>query len=234
METEIEKVNSFCDLILGKIQEKIENVFESKEWKNSETYKFDIETPVKKINNLIDKHKTKTDEFDKQKQDAKKKLLKHFAAEFIKEIKPKEKQKTIKDKESKLSRLKDEIEKLNQEIAEIDRKLSNELKGAERINEYLKLYFGKGNIIIDITSDKKYCLRRNGVRATNLSEGEKTAIAFAYFITRLDDRHTELENTVIYLDDPISSLDSNHLYNTFSVIKRKLDKCKQLFISTRN
>lgn len=75
---------------------------------------------------------------------------------------------------------------------------------------------------------------RNGRDATNLSEGEKTAVAFSYFMTRLEDKETGIFNAIIFIDDPISSLDSNHLYNTFAVVQAKLENCKQLFVSTHN
>ncbi|WP_413906522.1 AAA family ATPase [Candidatus Endomicrobiellum trichonymphae] len=48
---------------------------------------------------------------------------------------------------------------------------------------------------------------------------------------------------MVYIDDPVSSLDSNHLFNIYSFIrdifyehknKKHICKCKQLFISTHN
>src|SRR5690606_19804713 len=99
------------------------------------------------------------------------------------------------------------------------------------------------------TTDKKFQLLRGTVIARNLSEGEKTAISFAYFTAKLEEQNNKLSDTIIYIDDPISSLDSNHLFNIYSFIKKtfyefKLDpgtnkkvhtaKCKQLFISTHN
>lgn len=53
-------------------------------------------------------------------------------------------------------------------------------------------------------------------------------------MTRLEDRDTDLSNSIIFLDDPISSLDGNHLFNTYAFIKAKLTDCKQLFVSTHN
>jgi Uncharacterized protein conserved in bacteria len=75
---------------------------------------------------------------------------------------------------------------------------------------------------------------RDGSDAKNLSSGEKTAIAFSYFLTRLEDRETDISKAMVFIDDPISSLDSNHLYNTFAVIQAKLSDCHQLFVSTHN
>ncbi|MDH5415110.1 MAG: AAA family ATPase, partial [Flavobacteriaceae bacterium] len=81
--------------------------------------------------------------------------------------------------------------------------------------------------------------------ASNLSEGEKTAIAFSYFLTKLQELR-ELHKAVVYIDDPISSLDSNHIFQVASIIKTTffyqetpgtgewLSKCKQIFLSTHN
>lgn len=77
-------------------------------------------------------------------------------------------------------------------------------------------------------------LVRSGEVAKNLSEGEKTAITFSYFIAKLNDKNTTKNDTIVFLDDPISSLDSNHLFNIYSIIQNELKDCKQVFISTHN
>ncbi|MCK4818315.1 AAA family ATPase, partial [bacterium] len=77
-------------------------------------------------------------------------------------------------------------------------------------------------------------LERSGHRADNLCEGEKTAIAFSHFMTTLEDRNTNLADTIVFIDDPVSSLDCNHLFHTYAFIESKLVDCKQLFISTHN
>jgi wobble nucleotide-excising tRNase len=44
----------------------------------------------------------------------------------------------------------------------------------------------------------------------------------------------DLSKTIVYVDDPISSLDSNHLFSMYSFVKNKLGNAHQLFISTHN
>jgi len=108
-------------------------------------------------------------------------------------------------------------------------------------------YFGKDDIKINVNAGNKFELQRSLLPAKNLSEGEKTAIAFAYFIVSLEEKGRHLSDTIVYIDDPISSLDSNHLFNTYSLIRDKFyyfdandlhdkHKCraKQFFISTHN
>ena len=100
-----------------------------------------------------------------------------------------------------------------------------------------KNYFPKSRIEIE---NDKFTLVRCGYQASNLSEGEKSAIAFAYFLTELkalrNDSPPKLPNTIVFIDDPISSLDSNHIFQVRSLIQSffKEDNYAQLFISTHN
>jgi wobble nucleotide-excising tRNase len=126
------------------------------------------------------------------------------------------------------------IGELDTEIRELERALADAAKGAERINELLVAYFGKGDLRVIVSPDKRFQIVRDDVVAKNLSEGEKTAIAFAYFITLVQDGRHPLEDTRIVIDDPISSLDASHLFNTYALIKTQLSNCRQLFISTHS
>lgn len=123
-------------------------------------------------------------------------------------------------------------------------------KGRETLNERIALLLESDGIRIDVVTrggTDRFALRRNGHPARNLSDGERTAIAFAYFLTKLKE-HKNLEDVIVYIDDPISSLDSNHVFQVYAIIKnlffRKsvgaqgkakwVTACKQLFISTHN
>jgi wobble nucleotide-excising tRNase len=82
----------------------------------------------------------------------------------------------------------------------------------------------------------KFKIMRDGAEANNLSEGECSLIAFCYFIAKMEDELNSLK-LIIYIDDPISSLDSNHVFFMFSLIDSVIaqpQKYTQLFISTHN
>ena len=102
------------------------------------------------------------------------------------------------------------------------------------INELLQAYFGHSSVQISVTGQKRYQILRDGAVAKNLSEGEQTAICFSYFITRVIDGRHPLADTVVVIDDPISSLDSGHLFNTYALIKTKLAGARQLFMLTHS
>ncbi len=76
--------------------------------------------------------------------------------------------------------------------------------------------------------------RRENFPASNLSDGEKTAITFAYFLATLENNGASIGQAIVFIDDPISSLDSNHIYAIYALITKRLDSCLQIFVSTHN
>lgn len=92
---------------------------------------------------------------------------------------------------------------------------------------------GRKDIILT-ANEKGYSIKRNGVIAKNLSEGEKTAIAFCYFISKMEEKGFEIKDSLIVVDDPISSLDTNALYAAGAFIRMHLQHANQLMILTHN
>lgn len=144
-----------------------------------------------------------------------------------------------------------EIRDAETEVQALRAKQKDERKGAERVNALLNNFFGHDGIKLEARdgADKatvKFEITRNGKSAYNLSEGECSLIAFCYFIAKLDDPESKGKDLIIYIDDPISSLDGNHIFFMFSLIESLITKpvkkpdgsnsyrYKQLFISTHN
>lgn len=195
----------------------------------------------KLLTDIIRAHNLRTHEFEKEKTAALNLLLKHYASAFVQKEKLSASKKKLGELDTAIAVAAKDVIDVEKRVKEIETKLSETVKGAETINKHLGQYFGKGDIVVKVTPDNKFQLLRGGKVAKNLSEGEKTAIAFAYFCTKVDEKNNVLSDTVIYIDDPISSLDANHLFNTYSFIRNKFYddasralKCKQLFISTHN
>jgi wobble nucleotide-excising tRNase len=67
-----------------------------------------------------------------------------------------------------------------------------------------------------------------------LSEGDKSAIALAFFFAKLAVDSTNLGNKIIVFDDPISSFDSHRKKETLLSLSRLSKSCKQLFLLTHN
>lgn len=193
-----------------------------------------IAAAVESINKTIAEHNDRTAAFDKKRQEAFETLEKHYAALFIREEKYNESLQQIADLKKTISEQTKKLGELDAEIRKLEEELSEAAKGAEQINDLLAAYFGASDLRVTVSPEKRFQIVRGSAVAKNLSEGEKTAVAFAYFITRVQDGRSPLADTRIVIDDPVSSLDANHLFNTYALIKTQLAACRQLFISTHS
>ncbi len=122
---------------------------------------------------------------------------------------------------------------LEKEINEIEAGLKSHRPPVDELNRDLQSYLGHAELHL-VAEDTGYRLTRSGQPATDLSEGEKTALAFLYFLRRLSDVSFNLNKGIVVIDDPVSSLDANSLYYAFGFIKAKTKDAVQLFIFTHN
>lgn len=189
-------------------------------------------------------------EFDKKQNQAKNKYTEHFIASFLiaENYRGVEARKnTIETRVKKILSL---ILQKENKIQECRNKLDSVDKGKDELNSFIRKFLNREDLKIDITEDKYFVLNRNGKLATHLSDGEKTAIAFSHFMVVLKSLKDEgkLKDYIIFIDDPISSLDANHIAQVYSLINsfffqkgvnsenpEKICNCfQQLFISTHN
>jgi wobble nucleotide-excising tRNase len=249
LETEITNFNNAIESLTKDLESKKGKPFDRLEVTTFSDNKTALETALKNFNSVIITNDLRTAGFTTEKNAAIEKLKEHFAAEFETTETYSTIQTQLINEQTAIDAKGVTIEGQKQAITLIKSQLDETVKGAGVVNDYLKVFFGKDDIQITPTIDKKFQLLRGTDVAKNLSEGEKTAIAFAYFTAKLEEQNNKIADTIIYIDDPISSLDSNHLFNIYSFIKNtfyefKLDpatnkkvhtaKCKQLFISTHN
>jgi wobble nucleotide-excising tRNase len=193
-----------------------------------------VDATLVAVNKIIAENNSRTAEFDRGRQEAFERLEKHYAASFVRDQKYNEKLQEIVDLKAAIAGQQTKVAQLGADIRNLEQELSEVAKGAERINDLLAAYFGKDDLRVVVSADKRFQMHRAGVVAKNLSEGEKTAIAFAHFITRVQDGRTPIADAIVVIDDPISSLDANHLFNTYALIKTQLSDCRQLIISTHS
>lgn len=121
--------------------------------------------------------------------------------------------------------------------AELENDLKDVIKAGSEFNKLLSQFLGRDELALEYdekTKGYKVIRKESGNKARCLSEGEKTAIAFIYFLTKVKENGNLLKNSIIVFDDPISSFDSNHLYNAYSFIVNYFEDSKQLFILTHN
>ncbi len=122
---------------------------------------------------------------------------------------------------------------LRSEIRRLEMEITEHRRPAEELNDDLTRYLGHKDLQLEVR-DNGYVLNRNGIPATQLSEGETTAIGLLYFLKSLTDHRFEISKGVVVLDDPVSSLDSNSLFLAFGFIQERTKEAGQLFVLTHN
>ena len=125
------------------------------------------------------------------------------------------------------------ITALQKRITENKNRISSSGLACDELNDKLSTFLGRSEIRFALDEDG-YVIMRSGKVVKNLSEGEKTAIAFIYFTIHLKDLDFDISNGIVVVDDPISSLDSNSLFQAFSFLKNAVKDARQVFILTHN
>lgn len=194
---------------------------------------------VKKLTELFNKHNQKTDQFDTAKNHAVHEIETHHLRSIQAEIQSFDAQlKTAEDAITLLhegDKEKNELnlEDLGNDIITKKKAISNAHKAGERLSSLLKTFLGRDDLQFS-SEDEGYSIFRSGKRAKRLSEGERTAVAFIYFIVQLEGQDFNKNDGIVVIDDPISSLDANSIYQAFAFLKNAIQDVKQVFLLTHN
>ena len=129
--------------------------------------------------------------------------------------------------------LRSSIAALRADVLKLDGEVKEHRRPAEQINADLASYLGRKDITLAV-EDAGYRIMRDGIPATKLSEGERTALAIIYFLKSLEDRGFDKTKGIVVIDDPVSSLDASALFYAFSFIQDRTKDVGQLFITTHN
>ncbi len=209
-----------------------------------------IEQWIDNVKCVFDESNSIIDNFDTVQKEAKEKYKKHLISQHLIDIQYKEVQRKKLIEECGIAKFKHAIVQKTKEKEELNSKLNSIEKGKQELEDYIKLFLNREDLRIEPTSDNYFILKRGNKKARNLSEGEKTAVAFSHFMVSLKSLKDEgkLNDYIVFIDDPISSLDANHIAQVSSLINsfffqrglnptdpNKVCKCfQQLFISTHN
>jgi wobble nucleotide-excising tRNase len=195
-----------------------------------------VETPVcptefKDIEKLVQIHNEKSENFTSQQNEARR--LMEWAAvceEFDAYSASKNELLRIKDT---LQASIDEKRRLENLVDELEAQILDHRRPADELNADLRSYLGHSEISFEVEGGG-YRIRRGEKPAGHLSEGERSAIAFLYFLTSLRSKDFDLKNGVVVIDDPISSLDSSALFHAFGYMREHTNDAKQLIVLTHN
>ena len=196
----------------------------------------DLLDAAKAINELIESNNNKTksliEDKEKIRQELRYSLINDFLiqidySKIIDKIK-KDTEKNEKVAENLLA-LEKVISKKEKLIQDKQKEIGKETNAALMVNKYLKDFFGHDSLYLDVENrhvsdneiEKGFKIKRGNEDAFNLSEGECSLIAFCYFMAKIEDElhaSNAKENLIVYIDDPISSLDNNHIFFIFGLI----------------
>lgn len=245
-----ENVKKSLESLKKQLLSKKEDLFGTKEFISVTDYTKELESYIQGYNEIVEQNNQFTKNLQKKKKEAQTLLRLYEIHTFVSAIDYKgsvenigrlETQKNQKETEKKS--LDSKIKSKEDEIEQLKAKMNDEQKGAEKVKDYLSDFFGQFHLSLkaekehDEDKSYKFSILRDGNPAYNLSEGECNMIAFCYFMAKLEDVSTQGKKPIIWIDDPISSLDSNHIFFVYSMIHKKIvadDNYEQLFISTHN
>ncbi len=134
----------------------------------------------------------------------------------------------------------EEVQVLDAKVRVLKQKAKNTHESATALNTLFKVVFPYRKIeITDNDDGTGYILKRDGANCSfiSLSEGEKNFIALAYFIYSINDAQNKLATDgVVLIDDPVSSLDKQAIFQIFSILVNEIKKNpgRQYFILTHN
>jgi len=221
-------------IIVEALTQKLTHIESSLTWAVELTRAGEGRTILEALNDLIRRHNQFANQLAQTKSSAKAALEQHFAAQLFRNN-------DLNGKENRLAAVRQRVAdatsamgQIGVRITAIELQVRQQSIAAARLNDVLRFLLAGNNIDVAAVGDGLFEFRRDGVAAANLSDGEKTAIAFGYFLISLEANGAVLADTIVFIDDPISSLDSNHIYAVYGLISERLAACRQLFISTHN
>ncbi|RAI69301.1 hypothetical protein DOZ80_14210 [Pseudomonas fluorescens] len=189
------------------------------------------------IEEIVSLHNEKAINFQNQISSAKSSLELHFLTEELNDCEFIKNQQLHDSHTQPIIDLSKIVKDISDEIFELEKKLNNESIGAEEFNKLLHKFLGRNQISLRFDKVRKgYQILRapEDTPAKNLSEGEKNAIGLIYFLTKLSENDRDISKSIVVFDDPVSSFDSNNLFNAHSFLRNHCQTAQQLFILTHS
>lgn len=221
-------IKGIIDILKKKKSDMISDVYTDEFLRLVDQLSFDYEV-FESILKIIEAHNEKSAEFQKNIKKAQKLVENHHISEFADEISSFEN--ALNEKNTELTAQRKLLDSIVHKISVLEQEVKNSQLPADAINKDIEFIMGRSELFFT-NSDLGYQIKRKGKLAKNLSKGEENAIALIYFFNTLMDVNADAKNTIIVLDDPISSFDSNFYYNAISYIREKTNQAGQVFIFT--
>ncbi|MBI5791136.1 MAG: AAA family ATPase [Rhodocyclales bacterium] len=188
-------------------------------------------TAFDQLKGLVERHNKHTDSFDAEVNNAREALAKDEVLKALPDWQ--EKSGKVSTARENATAAREEAEKIKKQIADLELEVRQHRRPAEELNEEVAAYLGRDELRFEVEQNG-YRITRGSQPATHLSDGERTAIAFLYFLKSLKGTDFDMETGVVVIDDPVSSLDANSLFSAFGFMKQRTATAGQLFVLTHN
>ena len=187
---------------------------------------------VAALEKVVAAHSKKIDSHDKDARRVELYHVKNFVDEY------KRLKKDHADKERVRNDLKEEERRLSKRVSELENIDGDPVPGADELTDYVARLLGRNELRFSVSDEgKHYIIERNGAPASNLSEGEQTAIALLYFLVSVRKDKVQGDPPIVVIDDPVSSLDNEILFGVSAHMWSELvenDYADQVFLMTHN
>jgi wobble nucleotide-excising tRNase len=247
------KYNDSLDYLLGQLKARKDDIINTKELELPADHSSELIAVFGPYEAVCIKANDYTNTLSSEQTKARDALRLREVVDFIATIKYTEQLASIaelKNQYDEAYRKKDQVdgEIANKEllIESKKRELNDEEKGAIKVNEYMNNFFGNNYLSLEAKKHRegepdlkriRFEVIRDGKKAYHLSEGECSLLAFCYYLAKLEDVDTKGTKPIIWIDDPISSLDGNHIFFVYSLLNAEIvskANFAQFFISTHN
>lgn len=187
-----------------------------------------IDSFLSQLSELIDAHYAKTSTLTDLGKRACQRIEDHHVAAAITEHD--RLSEAVAAAEGQLEKARTATSVAEAQLRDLQASITPHADSADELNRDLERYLGHSDLRFEVAEDGYQIVRRGERNARGLSEGERTAIALLYFLQSLKERDLDISRCVVVLDDPVSSLDSNSLFNAFSFIQERTKEVGQLVV----
>jgi wobble nucleotide-excising tRNase len=198
----------------------------------------DFNEVLERVHELSTRHNQRIAEGQSKAEEVGRRLERHLAARELQKASYFEKAKHDSTARSSAGEDAQTVRQIAQKLEELKAKRSDTKGACREINTLIELFMGEGEIQLQPvqTGEKttEYHLLRRNKRTPHLSEGEKSVVSLAYFLTKLNESGADVSKSIVVLDDPVDSQDANFLYRTFALLRHRLGDAGQVFILTHN
>jgi len=158
--------------------------------------------------------------------------IKEFRDEF------EERRDNADNKHQEAEALDTQIREVRQKVIALQNATADPVPNADESTLNVARLLGRSDLTFTTTDDgKNYRIERGGHPATHLSEGERTAIALLHFLVSVREGVVVGDEPIVFIDDPVSSLDESILFGASSYLWAELvgkTFASQVFLLTHN